>query len=196
MWHHIVMQDAPSAQHRLLLAIEAADIEAARQALAAGADPNAVVDRASPLVDAIGSGPLRENRIVYLGTVRILLDAGADPNLPDEDGTSGALFEAVLVNDAEVMALLLAQGGNPNFLVDGQSLYDWAAWDYAFEARENRQLPGTEEPSAADCATSEARLSWLYRMASKYGFPAPDHLRVMREAGAMTTAEMQASGVR
>ena len=125
-------------------------------------------------------------------SVRKALDDGADPNLPDGEGGGEPLFDAVLAKNAAIMALLLERGGNPNFITEsGGSLYDWARFDYTFDLGEDGLFPRDEQPTKEDRATEEAYLAWLYRMAAKHGFPPPDYLRVMREAGAKTAGELR-----
>jgi ankyrin repeat protein len=67
--------------------------------------------RVSPLSYAAGEG--------HTHIVRLLLERGADPNLPENLAPSGrALFEACSRNDLETAKLLLDHGANPNAGVD------------------------------------------------------------------------------
>ncbi len=67
--------------------------------------------RVSPLSHAAREG--------YVGIVRLLLEHGADPNLPEDLAPDGrALFEACTGNHVEVAELLLEHGANPNAGVD------------------------------------------------------------------------------
>jgi ankyrin repeat protein len=68
--------------------------------------------RQSPLSYASGGG--------YLHIVRLLLEHGADPNIPEGDAPDGlALYMACVGNHLEVARLLLEHGANPNAGLDG-----------------------------------------------------------------------------
>jgi hypothetical protein len=67
--------------------------------------------RVSPLSRAAGAG--------YLHIVQLLLEHGADPNIPEECAPDGrALWEACRANRIEVAKLLIENGANPNAGVD------------------------------------------------------------------------------
>lgn len=67
--------------------------------------------RVSPLSRAAGAG--------YLHIVQLLLEHGADPNMPEECAPEGrALWEACCANHFDVAKLLLENGANPNAGVD------------------------------------------------------------------------------
>ncbi|MBL8871315.1 MAG: ankyrin repeat domain-containing protein [Planctomycetaceae bacterium] len=67
--------------------------------------------RVSPLSRAAAAG--------YAHIVKLLLDQGANPNLPEECAPEGrALWEACSANHIEVAKLLLEKGANPNAGVD------------------------------------------------------------------------------
>jgi len=103
----------------LLLAAAVGDAGALNHALAAGADPNA---RALTPTGSLGIDPpvvvasARGRR----ETLRILLDAGAEPNVMGR--TSGTpLFAAIRQADAEMVRLLLAHGADAN----GRGAMSW-----------------------------------------------------------------------
>src|SRR6267143_7002720 len=67
--------------------------------------------RVSPLAYAAREG--------HLHIVRLLLEHGADPNLPEELAPDGlALYWACCKNHLEIAELLLQHGANPNAGVD------------------------------------------------------------------------------
>ena len=67
--------------------------------------------RVSPLSHAAREG--------HLHIVRLLLEHGANPNLPEDLAPDGrALFEACCANHLEVAELLLEHGANPNAGLD------------------------------------------------------------------------------
>jgi ankyrin repeat protein len=69
----------------------------------------------SPLVHAAGRG--------HLDVVRLLLERGADPNLPEEGNAphGRALYSAVYGRHFEVARLLLEKGANPNQEVESSA---------------------------------------------------------------------------
>jgi ankyrin repeat protein len=67
--------------------------------------------RISPLTHAAGQG--------HLHIVRLLLEHGADPNMPENGAPGGlALYEACRANQLQVAQLLLEHGANPNAGLD------------------------------------------------------------------------------
>jgi hypothetical protein len=106
---------------------------------------------------------------------------------------SGPLFAAVIIADAEIVRLLLHAGAQPNEEWDWpQSLYDWAVFEYQFEEYGLDMLP--EEPSEQDYKSPDRWLQLLERMAEKHGRRSPDCLRLLRDAGAKTSRELEAEG--
>ncbi len=71
-------------------------------------------------LDSARVSPLsRASRAGYLHIVQLLLDHGADPNIPEECAPEGrALYEACCANHFEVAKLLLEKGANPKAGVD------------------------------------------------------------------------------
>jgi ankyrin repeat protein len=66
----------------------------------------------SDLVSAATAGEAEE--------VRRLLDGGASPDVPDEDGTT-ALYQAAVQGNADIVRVLLASGADPNGESKGDS---------------------------------------------------------------------------
>ncbi|TLD44865.1 MAG: hypothetical protein FAZ92_02888 [Accumulibacter sp.] len=130
-----------------------------------GADPGAVGrDGASPLFQAAMN--------MDSGVLRILLDAGADPN-------------------AMLRILAGAAGGSPQAGGDRrceQSLYDWASFAYCYEVWRGR-LPA--DAGTTDGKGEEAWLDDVDRLAVSYGRRRPEHLRLLRERGALRLAELR-----
>ena len=126
------------ASQALVDAILKQDVPGVRSAFSAGADPNAYVDGISMLGWLEGAaGRLTEmDGERWLGMLRALLDAGADPN-QSTDGPPGepayilhAVSQCALL---PAMAMLLRYGANPNLLVDGaDTALDWACEDADF----------------------------------------------------------------
>lgn len=144
----------------------------------------------TPLVKAIRLSN-REQRLLL---VKALIQAGAEPNFRDSEGNGDALFAAVLEQDAEVLEVLLANGADPNYLVDGpESLYDWAEFDYRYEAWE---LNEPIEPSDRDSESEDHWLAYLVRCSEFLGFEAPKHLQVLRRYGALTAREIDRESMR
>ena len=87
----------------LLQAAMNGHLDAAREALGEGADPNKMEEGCSPLFWAAQEG--------YTEMVGLLLDAGADIDLPDPGGFS-PLKQAVGNNHPETVECLLLRGAN------------------------------------------------------------------------------------
>jgi hypothetical protein len=175
------MNDATT---RLFAAAYEGDLEAVREAVSAGAELTETDDQGNtPLVAAIAADAAQHRKDI----VKILLSGGADPDYHDGDAR-GVLYQAVFLQDAELMEMLLSAGANPNLLLQTQeSLYSWAESDYVYDRFEPR-LPFA--PTAADRESPETWLSFLDRCAKERHVIAPDFLRVLRKYGAKTTQEL------
>ncbi len=101
----------PAVNEIMFKAMVEDDVELLEEALTAGADPNAFNEEGiSALQWAIlGSGTAKT---VY-GQVRMLLAAGANPNLPDAKGYT-PLHGAAVRADESVVTALLEAGGDAN----------------------------------------------------------------------------------
>jgi ankyrin repeat protein len=95
---------------QLVHAAQGGNARAVARLLAAGADPNASVDRRIP------SGEMHQTTALILAAghgrlevARLLLDAGADPSLADGGGGT-PLMNAVGTGEPEVLRLLLGRG--------------------------------------------------------------------------------------
>ena len=70
------------------------------------------------------------------GTVKTMLDGGADPNAPDEPGSPSEdrpLASAVILKHENLVGLLLDKGANPNLGCWQGLPLTFAAWDYDAE---------------------------------------------------------------
>jgi ankyrin repeat protein len=104
---------AQGANYTLSVAAAIGDQERVEQLLAADASLARRLDsaRGSPLSYAAREG--------HLHVVRLLLEHGADPNLPEDAAPDGrALYEACCGNHLQIAELLLEHGANPNAGVD------------------------------------------------------------------------------
>jgi len=109
-------------QFELQRAIQASDLESAREALAMGANPNSPGDdyflsRALPLAARIGN----------IEMVRLLLDNGADVDFQQCCCMScyAPLTHAIDTDNVELVRLLVARGANVNYAIayeDGMTL--------------------------------------------------------------------------
>ncbi|MFG2041629.1 ankyrin repeat domain-containing protein [Dactylosporangium sp. NPDC048998] len=108
---------------RLMASLLRDDLPGVLAALRAGADPNAPGrDGTTPLyLAAVQSAP---------AAVRLLLEAGADPDLESGRGEQGTpLTGASAWGSTDVVRVLLAHGADPNLREDhgnGLSPLDWA----------------------------------------------------------------------
>lgn len=165
-------------------------------------DASAICDaiRAGANVNELSAGPFERRPLstaiseiedvnVRHEVVCLLLRSGADPRLMDDEAERlGPLFQAVLLQDAVSLRLLLDAGADPNeeLGTDGESLYDWAEFDYRYECD---WLPLPEEPTRDDKSSEQSWLDFLDYLAVKYGKPCPEHLRVLRLRGALRMRE-------
>jgi uncharacterized protein len=108
-------------------AIGKQDVKRVAALLSRGADPNAALAAPPhwrPLEAAIEEvswydGPLE--------IVRLLLQAGADPNAWDDDNRITPLHSATRANNRETIRLMLEAGADPNLVSDeGESAMRWA----------------------------------------------------------------------
>ena len=100
---------AKGARYTLSVATAVGDQERVEEILRKDPDLGRRLDstRVSPLSYAAREG--------HLHIVRLLLERGADPNLPEDAAPNGrALFEACARNHLEIARLLLEHGANPN----------------------------------------------------------------------------------
>lgn len=139
--------------------------------------------------------------------VRAILRLGADPGSVGRDGSS-PLFQACVNMDCGLLRILLDAGADPNVTlrilaggesdtpaaeVDGtcqQSLYDWARFAYCYEVWFGR-LPA--EADLRDCTgdDEDAWLDQVDRLAVRHDRRRPDHLRLLRQRGALRLAELR-----
>ena len=170
---------------KLCRALENADLRAAADLLAAGADINERDSSGESLLDDVIFSCEEEDR---QQVVQFMLDHGADPTLRDHQG-GGPLFSAVIAKDTGVLRLLLDHGADPNREHDlGDSLYSYAKFDYLY-GEYDLALP---EPPDDEAKSSEAAwLRYLDRLAVTYGKRRPDWLLLLRERGARTNEELR-----
>jgi ankyrin repeat protein len=104
---------AQGATYTISVAAAVGDQERAQELVSMDASLARRLDsaRVSPLSRAAREG--------HLHIVRLLLQHGADPNIPEDAAPDGrALFEACCANHLEVARVLLEHGANPNAGVD------------------------------------------------------------------------------
>jgi hypothetical protein len=167
---------------RLFDAAYAGDIDKLKVCIASGADVNAINSFGdTPLIEAIASENAK-NRVVI---IKLLIEHGADPDFKGEENC-GVLFHAILNKDPEVMEVLLHNGADPNFYIDGETLYECASFDYIYDAF-NLKLP--LKPAEQDAANEEAWIDFLDRCAETVEVFKPEFLRVLLKYGAKSSHE-------
>ncbi|MDB5871544.1 MAG: Ankyrin repeat protein [Ramlibacter sp.] len=171
-------------------AVVLGDLAALARLLAAGADPNTTDDGGEDLLSIAISSSL--DGIDPLPTVRMLLDAGANP---DGDGVCGPMVDAIFSMRPDVLELLLQHDANPCAIVEGgDTIYELAECDYVYR---HFHLALPEEPTDDDRADSESWLRMLDRLAVRCGKRPPVELHILRAHGALTLSELTAArGVR
>lgn len=172
---------------KLAQAVSAGDIVAARGALQDGADPNHLE---GPDTDSILNVAVNwtQDAAVRFAMAELLLESGADPNLPQNKNMT-PLASALLHMDTELVRLLLDHGANPNLVVDGpESTFDWAHFDYRFYVWDLQIPDGFPRD---DNTTEDDFLDFLDRKALEHGKLPPAHLLLMRQRGARTLEEIE-----
>lgn len=151
-------------------ALSQSDLARAASLVQAGASVNARTRFGDSLLAQIAG---HHDTTVRRDGVIFLLECGADPRLLDPDG-GGPLFSAVIAWDVVVLKLLLDAGADPNDENEpGETLFEWAKFDYGFEVW-NCGMQWPEEPTEADKVSPDSWLDFLDRIALKYGKPRPD----------------------
>lgn len=182
----------------------AGDIDAIRAQVAEGFDLNATDRLGDTILEQVLSELEFFPATSKYDVIREMLRLGADPRGLGEDGSS-PLFTAVLNMDTKMVCILLDAGADPNQMLrillgpgaepDGvgmdsmeETLYDWAEFAYRYEVWSNK-LP--DEANAAAGTNREAWLRYLDHLAVKYGKRRPDHLRLLRQRGALSMSELR-----
>jgi ankyrin repeat protein len=174
---------------QLMNAASVCDLNSIREIVEQGFDLSTVVDGEFILDQVIGDLGVAMGQIEppLYDVVKLLLVLGANPNQQDEEG-SGALTEAMIAMDTEMLRVLLDAGARPNDFSgfgSSETLYDWADTDYQFHIWDINKFPETHE-----YINEEEWLKWLDYMAVKYNKRRPDHLFLLREYGARTSSEL------
>ncbi len=162
------------------------DLRRAGELLSGGADINEPDEEGETILLRVifhGCDAVQRHAVV-----RFMLDHGADPRLLNDAG-AGPLLSALIVEDIETLRLLLDNGADPNREHElGESLYNYAEFNYRDETYHSH-LP--ESPTEADKASENSWLEFLDRLAVKYDKPRPDYLMLLRERGALTNEEQK-----
>lgn len=193
------MADDPTTTQDLMAAVTAGNFERVRQLAQAGADLNALDDGETLLDRAVSAFTLPYPVSAFAADMlRLLLQLGADPNRPGDEGMT-ALHTAMLRQNIELMRVLLEGGAEPNSMPGsspGETLYDWAEFDYRYSTWDEPfglqgSLMPPDAPTSADEANEDAWLRYLDRCALKHGVQRPDYLFLLREFGARKASELQ-----
>jgi len=115
---------------RMLYAIGDDDVEEARSLLIQGGDPNVSVPGSDMRILMTAQSP---------AMVKLLLDHGADPNLPDKDGATSLHYLITAPPALEIVPILLSSGANVNKAAEGRGgrtpLHEATQW--YFEGRDH-----------------------------------------------------------
>ncbi|PIA68489.1 hypothetical protein CDR19_21215 [Ectopseudomonas toyotomiensis] len=190
-----------TSTQELLDAAAAGDFEWVRQLAQAGADLNALDDGETLLDRAVSALTLPDPVPAFAADMlRLLLQLGADPNRPGDEGMT-ALHTAMLARNVELMRILLEGGAVPNDMPGsspGETLYDWAEFDYRYSTWDEPfglqgSLMPPDAPTTGDKASEDAWLLYLDRCAVKHGARRPDYLFLLREFGGRRASELSSS---
>jgi Ankyrin repeats (many copies) len=183
----------------LLDAAAVGNFERVRQLAHTDADLNALDDGETLLDRVVSAFTLSDSVPAFSADMlRLLLQLGADPNWPGDEGMT-ALHTAMLAKNIDLMRVLLEGGAAPNgmpgFSPD-ETLYDWAEFDYRYSVWDEPfglqgSLMPPDAPTATDEASEDAWLRYLDRCALKHGVRRPDYLFLLREFGARKASELQ-----
>lgn len=190
------MEDETLTFNALLAAAERGDIGAISAQVATGFDVHTTNAHGESVLSMLLSNLVtdEENPASHrYEVVRALLALGFDPNQLDPE-RAGALTEAMLGRDAQMLRLLLEAGARPNDVSEffpEDTLFDWAMIDYLFETWNINETPFAELTDS-DNASVDQWLAWIDRMAVKHHRRRPDCLLVLREHGARTRVELAA----
>jgi ankyrin repeat protein len=130
----------------------------------------------------------------WLGILRALLEAGADPNQPIDglpDGPGYLLHSASMLALVPAMRLLLHHGADPNLLVDGtDTALDWAVGDAIYTRlqlpEEYASDPLPEYPPPSDAEFDAQGLTFHLWMLSRH----QRGIELLRHAGAKHWSEL------
>lgn len=193
------MANDTSTAQKILDAAYVGDLEQVRQLAQTGTDLNALIGNETLLNRAVYDLSISKQQAAFAADMlRLLMQLGADPNLPGEDGLT-ALHTAMLKQNVELMRALLEGGAAPNGMSgcsQGDTLYDWAEEDYRYSTwyepfHTGGSLYPPEPTMADDKANEDAWLLYLDRCAVKHGVRRPDYLFLLREFGARTAEELK-----
>jgi ankyrin repeat protein len=108
-------------------------VEVARLLLAAGANPNAIVEDKEPVVDRPAGTPLYYAvQGDHKDMVELLLDSGADANAKGRYGAT-VLYWSAETGRLDMVKLLIAKGANPNIQMEDNDFCDGTSLGVAIE---------------------------------------------------------------
>ncbi len=166
------------------------DLETINVLVNAGFDKKSIDEHGEPILSDIVFNLLEDLAPHRYEMVRLLIDMGFSPNHLDSEG-SGALTHAMLSMDAEMLQVLLEGGAKPNEtsgFKEGETLYDWAAFDYVYQIWGGNKFP--EEPSKNALVDEDSWLLWIDEIAMKHQRQRPDYLLILRKYGAVGGVEL------
>ncbi len=121
-----------------------------------------------PILSDIVFNLLEESKPHRYEMVKSLIEMGFNPNHLDSEG-SGPLTQAMLSMDVEMLQVLLKSGAKANDYAGfkpGETLYDWAVFDYVYQIWGGDKYP--EQPEENILLNEDLWLLWIDELATKH----------------------------
>lgn len=189
-WTAEKIADTPALRAEMIHAAVEGDLALLRELVERGADLIEVEPGGDSLFEDIMFCICCDDVPHRYTVVQTLLELGADPNVLGEE-RSTPMATPMIHMDTEMLRMLLEAGADPNKaggFMESESFYDWAVFDYWYQALDMDRLDGATEDDKKD---DDAWLAFLDKTAIERNVRRPDHLFLLRRYGAKSMTEMK-----